>query len=186
MQIEDGAGSGRKVRVSSENRIQSDAIIQTTEHFANHSQGVAFNIVFSQAASGTDQAIFFLQNLADADMDIEGIWLSVNAAAEVYFQIENADVPGTNSTVSPVNLNTGSGKNANAIFVKGADLDSASGIAGGSEFNRFIFRAATNTFHFNFEQDVIITKNSTLSIWCSTTAIVQATLVLNFHELNDT
>jgi hypothetical protein len=82
----------------------------------------------------------------------------------------------------PTNSNAGSGLTADGTFEKGADLDGgAASLAGGYENERVKFRGATDSDHYNFEQDLIIPKNATLTIWVDSVVTVLGTVYLNYH-----
>ena len=170
--------------VSAENRLRTDALTSTTEHHVNHLHGLAFNVLFAQSPTAGDDCIIFIQNTDDTDLCLEGLWLSVSAACEIYFQIGDDGTRNAATDIVPVNLNSGSGLLADGTFEVGADLDGgAATLAGGAEFNRLIFRAAIDTAHFNFEQDVILKRNGTLTIWCSQAApTVTGAIVFNYHS----
>lgn len=186
MIIQDGAGSGYRAKVTSENNLAVLAITATNEHHANHGHGHAHNLLFDQAPTAGDDCIIYIQNTNDMDMCIEGVWLSVSGACEVYFQLNGTGTRNAATGVVPPNLNAGSGHVANSTFEVGADLDGgAATLAGGTEFNRFVFRAATDSASFNFEQDIIIPENATFTIWVSAVVTVNGTVVFNYHTLDE-
>jgi hypothetical protein len=184
MFFEDGKGSGRKAGVNSKNRILSSAIAGTIEHDANHTNELAFNVLFSQAPTANDDAIFYMENGSDTDMTAENVILSVDAACEVYIQIGDTGTRNLATPLIPVNLNVGSGREAQGDFEVGADLDGgASTLTDGKEIERYVFRTAIDSRTYNFNQDVILKKNRTLTIWCNTAGVtVTATVVFNYHD----
>lgn len=182
--IEDGKGSGYKVGVNDENRILSDCVTKTAEHHAN-GLGNAYHVLFAKSPTANDDCIFYLVNShSSLDMVIEGIWLSVDAACDVYIQLADKGTRNSATTLTPVNCNSGSGNTADGTFEEGVDLDGGTAtLTGGSIVEKYIFKAATATTHFNFEQDIIIPKNETLTIWCSSlSATVSGTAVFNYHS----
>lgn len=184
MNITDGSGRGYSAKVTNEKRLETLAITATNEHHTNHDHGRAYNILFDQAPTAGDDCIIYIQNGDDVDMSIEGVWLSVSGACEVYFQLNSTGTRNAATDVVPANLNAGSGNVADGTFEVGADLDGgAATLSNGTEFNRFVFRAATDTSQFNFEQDIIIPKNATFTIWCSAIVTINGTLVFNYHTL---
>ena len=183
--IQDGTGSGDTAAVSSENRLETLAVTATSEHHANHAHGHAHNLLFDQAPTAGDDCIIYIQNTEDMDMCIEGIWLSVSGACEVYFQLNDTGTRNAATDVVPPNLNAGSGHIADGVFEVGADLDGgAATLAGGIEFQRLVFRAATDSAMWNFEQDIIVPKNATFTIWVSAVITVNGTVVFNYHTLD--
>jgi len=185
IKIEDGQGNGYSVGVSQCNRLLSESVTSSNEHNVNHEHGEAFNVYFSQSPTANDDCIFYMVNGSDTDMSVEGVKMYVSAACEVYFQINDKGTRLSATALTPINLNGGSGKSASGTFERGADLDGAtSTITGGSEFDRYKFIAETATAMLNFEQDLILPKNATMTIWCDTsTATVNGTVIFNYHGL---
>ncbi|MCK5615530.1 hypothetical protein KAR91_77415 [Candidatus Pacearchaeota archaeon] len=184
MLIEDGQGTGKKMGVNDANRGLVEAISSTKEHNANHQDGEAYNALFSQSPTANDDCIFYMANDKDITMVIEGITLSVSGACEVYFQINDKGSRNSVTEITPTNLNAGSTNSADATVEQGADLDGAAAtIAGGTEFQRYVFTAAAGSNHFNFEQDLVLTKNATITIWCNdSTVTVTGTVEFNFQD----
>jgi hypothetical protein len=184
MQIEDGTGGGYKTMVNSENRLAVTSVSSSVEHHTNHHDGAAYQVIIDQAATAIDDCIFYMINTSETDITLEGIHLSVDAAAEVYLQKGAVGTRNAATALTPANCNFGSGRTAEGTWEQGADLDGgAATLTGGIEIERYVFRAATNTSHFNFPQDYIMPKGSTLTIWVSSTATVNATLHFNYHPV---
>ncbi len=185
MQIEDGTGSGNRAMVNSENRLSVTAVTASVEHHSNHRDGNAYSLPFVQAPTAGDDCVFYLQNDSETDMALEGINISVSGAAEVYMKAGDSGTRNAASSLTPINSNFGSGRNAEGTFEKGADLDGgAATLAGGSEIDRFRFIADTATHCINFPQDFIIPKGSTFTIWSSTIVTLTCTLFLNYHDVS--
>lgn len=185
LQISDGKGSGHQVKVDSENRLSVASIESSVEHYINHKDGKAYNCLFEQAPTAGDDCILYLYNSSDFDMVIEGITTAVSQACELYFQLNDQGTRNAATELTPVNLNVGSGNKAEGTFEKGADLDGgAATLTGGIEFDRLKFTAATDSNHYNFEQDIIVPKGFTMTIWCDTAATnILGTIVFNYHNL---
>ena len=182
MYIEDGGITGRKAGVTLGGRLQVLAVTATTEHHANE-EGQAYHLLFDQAPTAGDDCIIYIQNNDEQAMCIEGIWLSPSGATEIYFQLGDTGTRNAATDVVPTNCNAGSGNSADGTFEVGADLDGgAATLDEGTEVERYVFRAAANSTHFNFEQDVFLPKNSTLTIWSSAIVTVNGTLVFNYHS----
>ena len=184
MYIEDGKGSGSLVGATKDHQLLTKATTVSVEHYINHQYGLAFNVLFEQAPTAGDDCILYIENQNVFDMVIEGVQLSVSGAGEVYIQINDLGTRNAATDLTPVNLNAGSGNLADGEFEVGADLDGAAvTLAGGSEIERYVFRAATDTNAFNFDQDVFLPKNRTMTIWCDAIVTVNGTVM--FHYAND-
>jgi len=185
MLIESGTGNGKKMGVDDENRGMVDCITKTAERHVNESHGDAYHALIDISPTANDDCIFYMINSDnDKELVVEGIYLQVNAAGEIYVQLGDAGTRNSATAITPANCNAGSGNAANGTFEQGADLDGgAATLTGGTEVSRYVFAAANNSQFFNFEQDIIIPENQTLTIWCSSSAVtVNGTVVMNYHE----
>ena len=183
MKIEDGTGTGRLARVTLDNQLLTRSTTVSAEHYINHHYGLEYNVLFEQAPTAGDDCILYIENGNDSDMVVEGIQLSVGGASEVYVQIDDIGTRNAATDLTPANLNTGSGNLADGEFEVGADLDGgAATLTGGREIGRYVFRAASDTCGFNFDQDVFLTKNRTMTIWCDAIVTVNGTVM--FHYAN--
>ena len=189
MQIEDGTGKGFKVKISKENYMEVHSISQSVESHVNHVHGDAYQCVFNQSPTAGDDCFFYMINNSDENhIIIEGVTIGVKGAtaddAEVYFKLSAKGTRGGVTALTPVNCNTGSGRAADGTFEKGADLEAASTLTGGSEVERYVFAGVQDQVskHFNFEQDIILIKNETFTIWATDAgATYYITVVFNFH-----
>lgn len=189
LQIEDGTGSGSRAEVK-DNKLATISVITTEEHHANHVNETAYNVSFSQSPTASDDCIFYMINSSDIDIIVEGITLGFKNAgavdAEVYIEIRNIGTRGSVTALTPVNLNAGSGNTASGTFEKGADLQTGGAtLASGDEVERFIFANVQDLVskHFNFNQDVILPKNQTMTIWATdATATYYVTLPFYYHD----
>ena len=185
MIIEDGTGTGKTLKVSETNRGQVDAVIQTEEHFSNHHFGRAYNVLFDVTPAGADDVIFYMKNLSDKDIIIEGVWWSAASAEQVYYKLGDAGTTGgTSATISPGNLNAGSGKEANTTILSNtasAAVD-ITGLAGGTIVQKLWLISAESSI-FNTEQDIILPKNQIFTIYCVNGSIVlRGTLAFHFND----
>ena len=184
MIINGGTGNGYAAKVNSSNMLLVSSVSSTVEHYINHINKRAYNIVIEQSPTANDDCIFYMENTSDDGLIIEGVMLSVDAACSVYLKLNDEGTRNSATDVTPVNLNAGSGNTAEGNFEYGADLDGGSAtLTGGTIFEKYVFTAATNSDLRNFEQDVILPKNRTLTMWCSSSAAtVNATIIFNYHE----
>lgn len=170
--IEDGTGKGFKAKVTSENQLRVFSVQVSMEHFVNHFHGQAYNVMFDQSPTASDDCILYMENESDhLDLVVEGIEFQVDGAVEIYTQLNARGTRNGANVIEPANLNTKSGKEASGIFEQGADLDGGGAtLTGGVETFRWVFNAANNSTNFNFECDVILGRGNTLTVWCSDNA----------------
>ena len=179
MQIESGLGNGFTAGVNYENRLMTQSVNVPIEHHVNHFNGLCFNALFSQSATAADDCIFYMQNTSETDVLVKGVHLAVSATCTVYIELGNEAPGGTTSDVSPINLNLESGNSAAGNFYEGPDLQPA---GGGALMERYYFAEKSTSSFFNFQQDLILPKNTTMTIWCDdATSTVMGTVVFNYH-----
>lgn len=181
MLIEDGKGTGKIAGVNAENRMETQSLGTTIEHHINHEHGLSFNVLIDKTATGVNDCIFYMKNESTDDICVEGLTLSVAGACEVYVQVGVVGTPVGGTDLTPVNLNLASGNIAIGTFQHGVDI---TGLTSGSEIERYVFRAASNSEFFNFEQDLILPNNQTMAIWNSASVAVKGTVVFNYHNSN--
>ena len=188
MQIDDGKGRGFKAAVGKENMLRVHAVTQTMERHANDEHGLAFHCVFSQSPTAADDCFFYMVNSADDyDIIVEGVWIGfINADGddpEIYFKVGDKGTRNSATALTPANCNAGSGKAADGTFEKGVDLDAGT-LTGGTEIERYVFANTINhvSSHFNFEQDIVLPKNETFTMWATDAqATYYVTIVFHFH-----
>ena len=160
--------NGRPANVNAAGHLETEAIVHSAEHYANHIGEDAYQVPFAVNPDGASDCIFYLKNTSERALIIEGFSYASSAAEEIYVEINNAGTAAATSgaALTPANMNAGSGKEADAICIS-ATGDAAvdiTGLSTGREVERlWITAAADKTFH-NFEMDVVLPKNKAFSI----------------------
>jgi len=178
MQIEDGAGSGRRVEVTPGNRLKVYAVTETEEAHATE-EGDSFSVAFSVTPTGPADCFLYIKNESNDDLVIEGfgIWLAANEYVDVVIGDTGTPVGGTD--ITPVNLNAGSGNAASGTFESGVDI---TGLARGSTAYRIYHASSQETKYTNFEQDIHIPKNYVLSLYVQTGATALAGFIDMYYH----
>lgn len=189
MFIEDGTGTGNRVRVDNENRLVTKTVSVSLEHHINEDEGKAYNALFAVNPDGDDDCIFYLKNNDNDNLIIEGVWLSVSGAEEVYYKIGEVGtaVKTNGADIIPANMNAGSGKTANVICYSNISDGAVdiTGLSGGSIIQKLWLTSASDTKFFNSETDIIIPKNKSFSIYCvGGDVLIRGTVVFVFHDVN--
>ena len=177
--ITDGK-NGNSAAVNNDNRLLTTSISASIEHHINHHDGLAFNLLFEVTPTAIDDCFLYVKNQSELDMVIEGIRMH-NASDDIFnIKIGNSGTPIGGSTITPANLNTGSGNIATGVFKSGADI---TGLAGGTPIERIHHKGDAGEMFTNFEQDIIIPKNGTLTMCAGIgTNAISGTLIFNYHE----
>lgn len=164
MMIEDGKGSGKKAEVTTRNKLSVYAVTESEEHDANET-GRAYSIPFSATPTGTDDCFFYFKNTGEKDVIFEGIGVKLVADEYIDIKIKDIGTPSGGSATTPVNLNAGSGGTLSATVQDGNNITA---LSGGSTAYRIYHASANETKYTNFEQDIIVTKNQTLTLYIQT------------------
>ena len=165
IQIEDGTGSGKTVKVNDENRLLTYSVIETEPQHCNEEEGRVFralafitpNIV--NPSIETETCFFYIKNGSTDHLRIYKIkfWVENNEIIDIYINKSGSPVGGIE--VVPSNANFGSGNQAEGTFLKGNDL---TGLSGGTLIGRVRVSADHNTHEVNFDATLILPKNNTL------------------------
>jgi len=176
--IKGGTGNGYLAGVTNENRLLTECITYSGDHHANK-EGSAYNMLFDVTPSGAGDCFLYIKNSDTKSMIIEGIWLRVASAEQINMKLNDVGVPAGGVAVVPANLNSGSNSPALGTFQAAADITN---LSGGTIINKG-WVANTATAYFNFEQDVIVTENTTFSMYVVTGSVnVAGTIVFHYHE----
>ena len=177
--IEDGKGTGLTVGVDGTNRLEINAVNQSVEHFINHQHGLAFNVLFSATPSAPGDCFFYLKNTSEQDMNLEGFWIWLAANEYIDIRLGDTGTPSGGTPITPINLNAGSGNVATGVFQNGNDI---TGLTGGLTSHRVYHASSQSSKYWNFNQDIIVPKNRTVSMYAQTgTTPLAGTLVFNYH-----
>lgn len=180
MEIEDGTGTGKKMKVDDENQAQVVAVTRTAERHANEDFGEAYSVPFSATPTGAGDCFLYIKNTNTKNMIIEGIGIKLAANEYIDVKIGQTGTPSGGSATTPANLNAGSAKTADVTAEDGVDI---TGLTGGRTAYRLYHATSNGTTYTNFEQDIIIPKNQTLTLYCQTgETAIEGFLDINFHS----
>lgn len=188
-QIEDGTGTGYTVAVNTKNKLETIAITSSIEHYTNHNEGESYNLLFQQTPAYSDPSeatgdicFLYVENTNTLDMVIEGINLRLAGSGQseiIKIIAEPTGTPIRGNTVTPANLNLGSGKIADGTFLTGTEI---TGLSGGTEIYRIYIGSSNTSSNFNFEQDIIVPKNNIIALYASNLNIeIDGFLIFNYH-----
>ena len=143
--------------------------------------GLSFGLLFSATPTGAGDCFLYIKNQSGVyDICVEGfsLWL----AADEYIDVKLGDTgtPVGGTTITPINLNTGSGTVVSGTFQNGNDI---TGLSSGVTVNRIYHASSQASVYTNFEQDLILKPNGVLTMYCQTgTTVLHGTLDLNVHD----
>lgn len=182
-QLEDGKGTGNQAEVKS-NKLLVSGVFSTQEHYANHNQGRAFNILFSATPTGAGDCFFYLKNEdPDYAMSLEGIWLKMEADDYVEVSILDDGTPIGGNDIVPINLNTSSAIQAAGVFQSGADI---TGLTGGKITHKLFHATTKDSIYRNFNMDIVLGSNASLALRVGAgTVAIEGMLPFNYHGTNN-
>jgi hypothetical protein len=182
LMIEDGSGKGYQAKVDHANRIHVYAISESLEHHTNIIHGESYNLIFSQTATGPDECIVYIKNLSDEFIIFEGITANAASNETLSIVINDSGTPVDGINASPGNLNGGSNNQAIGDFEIGNNI---TGLSGGFTILNYFFKGGDASKYFNFEQDIILPKSRTLTIYCTSGSIlVDGFLSFFYHHID--
>jgi len=192
MLIEDGQGTGYTAGVNLENRLKTIAITSTIEHHINHEEGNAYSFITQQTptdsnpsgTSSVDICFAYIKNTSDADISLEEIDIRLGGTSQseiIKVLGKTTGTPIGGNTITPVNLNLGSGKEADGVFQAGSEI---TGLSGGTELHRIYIGSSNTSETFNFGQDIIVPKNNIITLWATNSNIeIDIVLLFNYHSV---
>lgn len=179
MIIEDGTGKGYLASVSSENKLRVTAVTASQEHFANHNQGRGYSLIFESTPVSGGCFLYVENTDLERDLSIEGFNFKMEADDYVDIKLNDAGTPANGTTITPANLNTASGFDAQGIFQQGNDII---GLSGGRLIYRYYHASSKASVFRNFEQDVILSRNGALTMYIKTgSTFISGMLDFNYH-----
>ena len=178
MKLQDGAGKTHWLKVNSENKAEVAAISRSKEHHANVVHGNAYNYLFNvtPVAGGT---FLYLKNLSDEAIIAEGFSIYTPTAEIIRVTLAETGIPVGGADVVPANLNAGSSKEAVGTFQTGNDI---TGLSGGREVMHYHIAGNGESKFRNFDADIVIPKNLTLTLSADNGSINFDGFVVMWHE----
>ena len=195
MHIHDGEGSGNTVGITERHRMKVVSISATPEHYINHQQGQAYNLLFQitpnpdDPSSYNDEGIccLYIKNTSTLDLVIEEFDYRLGGESQVEileFLANDGETPIGGSSITPINLNLGSGNIASGTFLAGSNI---TGMEQGDPMIRLYIESSHTTRTYNFAQDLIIPRNNTLTIWAKYGGNeIDGTIIFNYASAENT
>lgn len=178
--IEGGKGNGYSVGVNEDNRLLVEAVSSSVEHNANHSKGKAFNLLFSATPTNSTNPFLYVKNTSEDDMIIAGFTLHFVASEWLDIKLGDTGTPTGGTTITPANLNSGSGVGADGTFENAVAITA---LSGGTTVQRIYHLTSAGSTDYNFEQDIVLKKNGVFTMYAETGgAAASGVLIFNYHK----
>ncbi len=154
--------------MGSDNKLRTYSVIESEAHHENEDNGNAF-LVFAivtpnnpnPSIGETSPTFFYMKNTSDSQLLITEIeyWVESNEYVDIYINPIGDPVEGT--TITPVNMNFGSGNQASGIFQSGTEI---TGLTEGIFLDRTRV-PGDNANHFHeWDAKLILPKNNILTM----------------------
>lgn len=166
--IEDGSGNGFQAKVDGANRLCISSISESLEHHTNIVHGDSYNLIFSLTATISGSCVLYIKNSSDETIIFESIMLRATSDEIVEIKINDAGTPVGGTTTTPANLNAGSNRQAYGTFLAGNDI---TGLSDGTTILKYFISGGGSSDSYNFDQDVVLPKNRTLTMYCVNSSI---------------
>lgn len=170
--IEDGAGSGKKVKVNKENRLQTETISVSEEAKNAFEKGLCFVVTLETQITNPAGAILYLKNTSSTKtMVIETFMISTSAASTVLeFRKNDTGTPGTTTTLTQHNTNFASGLTAEADCYTTSGT-AISGLTAGMVLGKF-HNVPVGVMQFPVDSTFVLEKNNSLTVSVTVTGSV--------------
>lgn len=160
-----GAGDGREVKVSDDNKLETKAVATSLQHYISHHKGLAYQVSGEISVSTTDDPVLFLEN-TDSEHNLVVSYIRVEtigvaaAGATAYWTVNlGCSRTSGGAAQTPTNLNLGS---SNAADVTAYDGTSSLVVAGGTGIDRNY--KANDNVTYNKEGTIIIPKGYAMCV----------------------
>ncbi len=183
LQIEDGTGSGFQTQVNSDNRLATDAVQKTEEHFLNEDRGKVWTLPFEDVtlAAVNDIFFYFKNTSSTVHYNITSIRIASDAVGQVKLLVVSGTAAG-GTNITPVNRNLGSSSSVSGIIQSGADITGLTddGILGFMQLDTI-----DRQFKLGFGSEIIITPNMAVAlIWQPAAGVLTGTVSVNEHLMS--
>lgn len=177
--IKDGAGTGYLAKVTSENKLTTEAIAEDIVAHVNAIEEQVYSIVVSQTPVGAGDCFCYVKNSSLMDMILRSITLAAAADETIQVKIRDTGTPVGGTAYVPVNRNSGSTNAAEGMFETGNDI---TGLSGGSVVDQFVLKGGDGSRKFFWQSHIIIRPNETVTFYAGTGAIaIKMSATIYYH-----
>ncbi len=166
IEIEDGTGSGKKVKVNGDNRLRVQAVTKTVDADVNELSGKVWSVPFEGLnPTGADDYVVYIKNTGDNNILISDVRIMADTAAT---QIELHAVSGTASggtDVTPVPRTIGGSAIPSAVIQSGSDI---TGLTSDGVIFFMQCDTANKEYHLSTSSKIIIPKGKAFGLLVET------------------
>lgn len=179
-QIESGTGNGKKAGVTLGNRLSTSAV-QRDEQVQANTDGDFYALVISQTPTGADDCFCHIVNDNETDLIFSSMRAYVPTDETIQIKLGDTGTPSGGTTGTAINRNAGSGNLLDATIEVGSDI---TGLSGGSVVDDVFIKAGESSRLFYWRSGIILPKNSRLSFYAVTGAILTNMTLCMYYRGN--
>lgn len=163
--IEDGTGSGRLVKVDSNNRAEVKAIQISSDEDINIRTEKVWSVPFEDLnPAGNDDYVVYIKNTGDAVLQITDVRVSATAATQVEVHAVSGTASG-GSAITPVPRTVGSAVVPTATIQSGTDI---TGLTNDGIIFLIDIATANDTFQLKTSSRIRIPKGKAIALLVET------------------
>ena len=179
LQIEDGTGTGKKVKVDESFRILTQAEVTTKDQDLNERTGKVWSASFENISpTGTDDFIFYLKNTGDNDVQVSDFRLSSETAATQAVIVGVSGTPSSGNDIIPVSRTVGSSATPSVTVQSGVNI---TGLTSDGVIFYMQCSSVGQQYRLSTSSKIIIEKGKAIGIYIETST-ASVTGVVSFYE----
>ena len=127
-EIKDGTGTGNRVKITSDNRMDVSSKSNPRPYYVSRDKGLVFNCTSDYTPSAAGEYVFYIKNTSSTKiLFLHGI--EYHSVENVKWKVFQVDGTASGTTLTPANLNLGSGLPAEALCLGNAAITGINTIA---------------------------------------------------------
>lgn len=160
--IEDGTGTGSKLRIDSHNRLYSFAVSETEDRHINTENGKVWSYYAKVTPAAANDIFFYLKNTGPNPIHITDIRICSTVASEILYKKVTGTPIYISATDAPaLSRNFGSSYLPEAVAKYDTDITGLT--TAGIIFNEFI-ESAGKIHHLRTSSNIIVPQSSSFAI----------------------
>ena len=178
--IQDGKGRGYIAAVNTENRLSVESVSVSLEHHVNVTHEDAYNFLFTVTPSAGG-CFLYCKNNSNNKLILEGIAVRTDGQEKLEIYMDAIGTPIGGASIAPANLNAGTNNVAVGDFQTGTNI---TGLANGTLGWRHYFPGKYETDILNFDADIIVPKNHSISIYATNgSVLIDGFLIMAYRQI---
>ena len=177
--LDDGQGGEGGSVGTKQNRLKTYGVMESEQLHVNEDYGEAYSVLTNVTPTAAGDCFLYIKNNSDNDLLITSFKLQVATDETIQVKLGDSGTAVGGGTITPVNRNAGSGKQANATVEGGVDI---TGLSGGSVVDQLNVDGASGTRKYSWTSTLLVPKNSMISFYAVTGGIaLVGTVSMYYH-----